>query len=366
MRSLAMLFILGALPSGITSAFGQGRTGAGETADGTVMGVPEPPARKEARTAEQLVLQLPTENRAIFERQPEFFYMGVDRDGRRVWQGGTFGFVRSPLSWAGGTVATQFHEGIDIAPVKRNAAGMALDEVSAIADGTVVLSAPQGRSRYGNQVVCRHEWTGGPVFSRYAHLSSVNVTAGSAVKAGRKLGVIGHTGGALTPDRAHLHLEINLMLNDSYERSWLPPTTVLESEPKFYPANFAGVDAAALYVALREKPELTFPEFVTAHAPCFTVIAPADQPVNLLKRHPWLSGGRVEARGWKVSFTEWGLPVRFEALDEPPAEPRVVWVRPFEGKHAWKTRGLLSGTGDTAILNAGGKGLMQIIFGPRR
>lgn len=366
MRSLAMFFILGVLPPGITPAFSQGKTGSFEAPDGKATGAPESPTTKGAETTERLVLQLPTENRAIFERQPDFFYMGVDRDGKRVWQGGTFGFVRSPLLWQGGTVATQFHEGIDIAPVKRNAGGLPLDEVSAIADGTVVLSAPQGRSRYGNQVVCRHEWTGGPVFSRYAHLSSVSVTAGSAVKAGQVLGVIGHTGGALTMDRAHLHLEINLMLNETFDRSWLPQATVLDGEAKYHQANLAGVDAAALYVALREKPELTFPEFIRAHEPYFTVIAPADQPVDLLKRHPWLSGGKVEARGWKVSFTEWGLPVRFEALDEAPEEPRVVWVRPFEGKHTWKTGGLLTGTGDTATLNAGGRGLMQILLGPQR
>ena len=93
-----MLFILGVLPPGITSAFGEVKTGSVEATNGKVPGAPESPTTKGAETAERLVLQLPTENRAIFERHPDFFYMGVDRDGKRVWQGGTFGFVRSPLT----------------------------------------------------------------------------------------------------------------------------------------------------------------------------------------------------------------------------------------------------------------------------
>jgi murein DD-endopeptidase MepM/ murein hydrolase activator NlpD len=327
------------------------------------------PGKTPAGGAEQasapLELSLPTENKSIFERRPESFYMGVDRDGKRVWEGGTFGFVRSPMVWPGGAVCTQFHEGIDIAPVKKHAGAIPSDEVRAISAGTVVLAETNGRTRYGNQVVCRHEWFGGPVFSRYAHLNGVNVAAGEKVTRDQLLGVIGHTGGALTAERAHLHLEVNLMRNESFERSWLPPQDVNSGDPMFHPANFAGVDAAALFVALRANPALTFPDFVRSHAPYFTVAMAADRPVDLLKRHSWLGDGKSEAPGWKISFTEWGLPIRFEVLAEPPTEPRVVWVRPFEGKHAWRTGGLLSGTGETASLNTAGLALMRIIFGPR-
>lgn len=319
--------------------------------------------RPEEAGGEPLELSLPTENKLLFEMRPDAFFMGVDRDGKRVWEGGTFGFVRAPLTWPGGTVCTQFHEGIDIAPVKRDAGGMPPDEVSAISGGTVVLAETRGRTQYGNQVVCRHEWPGGGVFSRYAHLTSLTVAVGEKVKRGQVLGQMGHTGGALTAERAHLHLEINLMLNEAFERSWLSAQGETEGDPGFQRANFAGIDAAALFVALRAKPRLTFPEFVKGHAPYFIVSTPAGQPVDLLKRHPWLGDGKLEARGWKVSFTEWGLPVRFEAIEDPPPEPRVLWVRAFEGKHAWRTGGLLSGTGETASLNSAGLALLRIIFG---
>lgn len=315
--------------------------------------------------AAKLELGLPTANESIFGNRPEAFYMGVDRDGKRLWEGGKFGFVRSPLEWPGGTVHTQFHEGIDIAPVKPRAGGLPDDEVKAISAGTVMIAETQGRTQYGNQVVCRHECPGGPVFSRYAHLSSVNVAPGEKVARGGKLGVMGYSGGALTAERAHLHLEINLMLNEAFERSWLPPGRAPEGEARYQRANFAGVDAAALFAALRTYPSLTFQEFVRNHEPYFIVATASDGPVDLLKRHPWLSDGKPAARGWKVGFTEWGLPVRFEAIDAPPAEPRVVWVRPFEGKHAWRTGGLLSGTGETASLNSSGLALLQIIFGRR-
>jgi len=308
-----------------------------------------------------LELSLPTDNAALFEKQPpEPFYMGVDREDRRVWQGGTFGFVRSPLVWLGGTVFTQFHEGIDIAPVRRDANGMPADEVRAISEGTVVLCETRGLTQYGNQVVLRHDWGDGPVYSRYAHLRSVTVALGDKVQRGRALGIMGYTGGALTVQRAHLHLEVDLMLQQKADLSWLPERA---GDVRYHPANMKGVDAATLFLALRTKPELTMAEFVKAQTPYFSVATKADEPVDLLRRCGWLSTGKLEAPGWKMSFTEWGLPVHFEAILDPPATPQVVWVRAFEGKHVWTTGGLLSGTGESAVLSTSGLALLRLILG---
>jgi murein DD-endopeptidase MepM/ murein hydrolase activator NlpD len=55
---------------------------------------------------------------------------------------------------------------------------------------------------YGNSVVIDH---GNGLFSRYAHLSSVSVSAGQSVGAGQAIGVSGTTGNA---DGEHLHFEI--------------------------------------------------------------------------------------------------------------------------------------------------------------
>lgn len=313
--------------------------------------------------AAALDLLLPTENTALFESKPQSFFMGVDREGERVWQGGQFGFVRSPLAWPGGTVFTQFHEGIDIAPMHRDAVGIPKDEVRAIASGTVVLAEPRGQSQYGNQLVIRHDWGEGPVFSRYAHLQSVTVQLQEEVKAGQSLGVIGYTGGALPLERAHLHLEIDLLVNESFDRSWLPGQMRISGGGKFHPANMAKLDAAALLLATHNNAKVTLAEFVARQTPYFKVSVAAPKSVDLLRRHPWLGIGRVDAPAWAITFTEWGFPMRFEALESPPPEPQVLWVQPFEGKHTWRTGGLLSGSGPSAVLTPKGALLLQLILG---
>jgi murein DD-endopeptidase MepM/ murein hydrolase activator NlpD len=87
------------------------------------------------------------------------------------------------------------HAGIDIALFCNSGA-----TVVAAASGTVVHAGWDGA--YGNSVVIDH---GNGLFSRYAHLSSVSVSAGQSVGAGQAIGVSGTTGNA---DGEHLHFEI--------------------------------------------------------------------------------------------------------------------------------------------------------------
>src|SRR5690606_30121699 len=89
-----------------------------------------------------LGLVLPTDNDAIFSNDPSKFYMYTDRNFEGVksqpWEGGTYGFSRNPRRTGIGLVYTRIHEGIDIAPVRRDASGEPLDDVYSIAQGTVV------------------------------------------------------------------------------------------------------------------------------------------------------------------------------------------------------------------------------------
>ena len=93
-------------------------------------------------------LRLPTANDALFANQPEKFYMYINRDfeGERaqVWEGGCYGFVRTPVRLPSGEVVlTKFHEGIDIAPMQRDKAGNPLDTVASISDGREFFSRKQ-------------------------------------------------------------------------------------------------------------------------------------------------------------------------------------------------------------------------------
>ena len=98
-----------------------------------------PPVR---RLRAQPLMVFPTENQALLEGRPQDFFMYVNRDFEgeksKPWQGGQFGFVRGPIRNGDKVTCIQFHEGIDIRPVHRDAEGNPTDEVRAAGAGAVV------------------------------------------------------------------------------------------------------------------------------------------------------------------------------------------------------------------------------------
>lgn len=155
---------------------------------------------------------LPTSNRALFQPgAEERFFVGTVG---KPWTSGTFGCVRSE----GG----QLHEGLDIRCLQRDARGEPTDPVLATADGTVVyFNKKSPLSNYGVYLVLRHQVEGIEVFSLYAHLRRVreDLTVGQIVRAGEAIGVMGrttNTGQPISPDRAHVHFELNLFVNERF------------------------------------------------------------------------------------------------------------------------------------------------------
>ncbi|HOV80285.1 MAG TPA: peptidoglycan DD-metalloendopeptidase family protein [Bacillota bacterium] len=105
------------------------------------------------------------------------------------------------LDWPcyGGTVSYfgmrwgRMHEGVDLG------AGYGSD-IGAAAGGIVVSAGWNGG--YGKMVEISH---GGGVVTRYAHLSTINVSVGERVERGEVIGLAGATGNASGP---HLHFEV--------------------------------------------------------------------------------------------------------------------------------------------------------------
>src|SRR5438105_6052085 len=104
------------------------------------------------------VLQLPTANRAIFEKGgEERFFVGTVG---KPWTTGMFGCVRNE-GW-------QMHEGLDIRCLQRDKHGEPTDAVMATADGTVAyINTRPSLSNYGNYIVLRHQIEGMEVYSLY-------------------------------------------------------------------------------------------------------------------------------------------------------------------------------------------------------
>jgi murein DD-endopeptidase MepM/ murein hydrolase activator NlpD len=163
--------------------------------------------------------QLPTANRALFEKGgEERFFAGT---AGKPWTSGVFGCVRSE--------GRQFHEGLDIRCLQRDKRGEPTDPVMATADGQVVyFNAKPSRSSFGNYIVLRHVIDGIEIYSTYAHLSKIrsDLKPGQAVKAGETIAIMGRTANtrqSISKDRAHVHFELGLFVNDRFA-SWYRKT----------------------------------------------------------------------------------------------------------------------------------------------
>ena len=328
---------------------------------------------KAQAVSEPLNLALPTDNDAIFRNDGPEFYQYVIREfeGTRTkpWQGGQYGFVRNPVRSGSGLVYTRFHEGVDIRPLRRDARGEALDEVRAIADGTVVhVSLVPGYSNYGNYIVVEHRWDGLAYYSLYGHLASATVQRGARVARGEQIGVMGHTGDGLDRERAHLHLELNLMLSRNFE-DW--HRTYFKSEPNrhglYNGLNLTGLDIARLYTALRRRPGLSIPEFLADEETFYKVTLPPSANFDLPKRYPWLlRGGQPESgapQSWEVSFNRGGVPLKVEPAANAVTEATVSYIKKG-GDYAGATRGVIGGSGASPRLTESGRRLMRLLTFP--
>lgn len=319
--------------------------------------------------AEPIKLVLPTENHHLFTGEPERFYMYVDRNFEGEvstrWEGGAFGFVRSPVRVDGEVVMTRFHEGIDIAPVKRDKAGNPLDLVVSISDGRVVHTSPvAGRSNYGRYLVVEHDWENSKVYSLYAHLAEIIVKPGDPVQASSVLGRMGYTGAGLNRTRAHLHLELGFLMSPGYE-GWHRHNFGSPNYHGVYNGmNLAGVDVAAFFLAHQEDPELKFSEFVLSRPVQFKVTVPAGSAEpEFLERHPWmLREGPPDHVSWEIGFAATGHAISFTPSVRPVTEPVVSHLRPAEINQSYLTRGLVTGSGKQASLSRRGAQLVSLVM----
>jgi len=165
-----------------------------------------------ATVSAQAPFQFPTANHALYDVGGELkFFAPTAPD--KPWTSGSFGCVRNSES--------RMHEGLDIKHLQTDRRGEPTDPVMATADGTVAyFSTKAGLSNYGKYIVIRHVIEGLEIYSLYAHLSAVQpgLQIGAAVKAGEVIGTMGRTSTAevIAKDRAHVHFELNVFVNDNF------------------------------------------------------------------------------------------------------------------------------------------------------
>ncbi len=328
--------------------------------------------RPERPEQERPVLEfaLPTDNQRLLQSQPEQFFMFVDRytpTGQiQVWQGGAYGFVRNPRETAQGTVFTKFHEGIDIAPEGRDGRGEPTDEVRAVADGAVVyVTASAHTSNYGNYAVLLHRvGAAGEFYSLYAHLKEASVAAGTPIQRGQRVGLLGHTGDGIDRRRAHVHLEVGLVLSERFEDYNKRTGALANRHGNYHGSNLMGLDVAAFFTAQQADRRLMPDQFLRGQEVYYKVLVPnRGQELELVGRYPWLRQPGPAAAAWEISFTGPGVPVAVAPASQAVSFPSVSWVRAFAGYHSWNTRSMLGGSGNSATLTAEGNRFLSLVAG---
>jgi murein DD-endopeptidase MepM/ murein hydrolase activator NlpD len=314
-------------------------------------------------------LRLPTENRHLFSDEPERFYMYVDRTFEGVaskpWEGGAYGYVRNALRIDGEVILTKFHEGIDISPVNRDKAGNPLDLVSSIADGRVVHVSPiSGRSNYGKYLVVAHQWENACVYSLYAHLAEITCKPGDPVKAGSVLGRMGYTGAGINRTRAHLHLELAMLMSNRFDDWQKAFGGGINHHGIFNGMNLNGCDVAGFFLAHRKNPEICFSDFIASTPVHFKVTVPSKGTPDFVTRHPWILRGNPEgATSWEIAFSATGQPVAFTPGKRQADAPIVTAIRPSKIPHRYLTRSLITGQENHATLTSGGRALVALLTG---
>jgi peptidoglycan LD-endopeptidase LytH len=281
------------------------------TARGTVAATDSPAPRR-------VELVWPTPNDAYLRGAPAEEFVQPTESGLLV--SGFFGSVRD-----GGR---QFHEGLDLYPLRRDKRGEALDPVFAAMAGVVRhVGDRAGASSYGRYVVLEHPEQSPPVYTLYAHLSSIapGLAPGARVAAGDELGVMGRSAGGYTipKERAHLHFEIGLRITDRFEdwyrrRGFGSPN----QHGLWNGMNLMGLDPLEFFGRSRAGGLRSLDEVVAAQPTAVRLrIARGDEP-DFARRYPSLvhvgdaSIGAEFQGGWEIEFGVTGVPLRMRRMPE--------------------------------------------------
>jgi len=321
--------------------------------------------------AEPPKLILPTENDGLLTGNFAEFYQYVQRDfdGQvsQPWEGGQYGFVRDPRRIGSQIIYTRFHEGIDIRPLHRDAAGEPEDVIHAVAAGTVVYTNPvAGNSNYGRYVVIEHHLDGFPYYSLYAHLNTITVKIDESASQGSPIAVMGHTGEGLDRERAHVHLELNLLLNSHFSE-WFQGHRAADIDRHgiYNGINLAGIDIGRFYLELQKNPALTVAAFVQQGEPWYRVLVPTSPRMDLTDRYSWLLEGETDAASCEISFDRTGLPLKVRGSSEHVTQPTVTWVHSSPFPQHLLTKGFIRNHGSDYVLSQEGNQYISLVCGLR-
>jgi len=263
---------------------------------------------------------LPTANHALFEKGGEERFLAPTPG--KPWTSGGFGCVR--------TEGRQMHEGLDILTRQHDKRGEPTDPVLASASGTVAYLNPRGAlSNYGKYIVLRHDIEGLEVYTLYAHLSEIrsSLKVGASVTAGEVIAVMGrttNTRSGIGKDRAHVHFEVNLFMNDRFA-NWYKENRPGERNDHgiWNGQNLVGLDPRRLLIEQRAQgAAFSLRRFLQSETElCRVLVRGTRFPwlrryAALLAANPKL--GNQPVAGYEVVLDYNGLP--FQLIPRPAAD----------------------------------------------
>jgi hypothetical protein len=237
-------------------------------------------------------------------------------------ESGLYGSVRTAAF--GRSILPSFHEGIDVAPLRRDRRRRALDDVVTAADGAVAhVNRIAGNSDYGHYVAMVHSDPAGPVYTLYAHLDELapNLKAGQVLPRGTRLGRMGRTPTAVIPvERSHLHFEVGVLLNPEF-RGWFRARKLKPDHGNFSGLNLFGFNPIAPYVAQASGTPFSLGAHLAALPPAFELAIRVERRPNYFTLYPSLWRGEPYAGGpIVVAVSDGGIPIAGRNADAGEVE----------------------------------------------
>ena len=261
----------------------------------------------------RLEITWPTPNPRGLEGRPPDEYLQPTASGE-VASGG-FGCVRNN--------GFQFHEGIDLKPVARDARSEPRDKVFAVLAGVVrYINTSAGDSSYGRYIVIEHTGVEPSVLTLYAHLRTPapGLRVGASVERGEVIGLMGHTAGgyAIPRDRAHLHFEMGVWVTRDFQAWYDRKKFGSPNEHGVWNGmNIIGFDPLDFYNRFRTRKVNDFQEYFGRLDAAARVRVAARRTPDFIQRYPTLLKAPVPpgpVGGWEIDFTWYGLPFAWRAL----------------------------------------------------
>ncbi len=320
--------------------------------------------------AEKIEIVWPTPNTAYLEGRAFGEFVQPTASGEV--ESGLYGCVRSS--------GAQFHEGIDLKPVKRDRRGEPTDPIFAVMNGVVrYINRTPGDSSYGRYIVLEHPQATPGVYTLYAHLSEIasGLKQGAEVEKGQTIGIMGRSasGQAIPKDRAHLHFEIGLWATRDFQRWYDSKKFGNKNDHGIWNGmNLLGIDPHEFYQRHRAGRVDGFAQYFAQMTAAVRVRVATRMTPDFIQRYPALLQSPLpegsEICGWDIAVNENGVPFLWTPLKAESVagldrgESRILEVAEGALRHH-RCRSLVVSKRGGYVVGRDLETLLQLLFGFR-